>query len=114
MLMKAIHIGIHGAGSVRGPLQLFVSMGFHRKRRNIRFSAETDARSETQQQDAETEYAEDKRPSLVGDEGHRQNDAEHASYRQIGQVGIRPHSYAEPRWILLFQSCAQAQLRERD
>jgi hypothetical protein len=43
-----------GVGPLR-PLQLFVLMGLHRKRRNIRLSAEADACAETQQQDAETD-----------------------------------------------------------
>src|SRR5258708_508481 len=99
---------------VRAPLQLFVSTEFHCKPCNIRWLAETGSRAETQQQDAETTDAEDERRSLIGNESHRQNDAEHPRYRQIGEIRIRPHANAEPRRILPFQSGAQSQLRKCD
>ena len=55
------------------------------------------------QQNAKTDQPEYQRRALIRDEGHRQNDAEHAGDRQIGQVRIRPHADAEPRRILPFQ-----------
>jgi len=36
--------------------------------------------------------AKDERHSLLGDQGHCQNDAEHADDRQVGQVRVGPHA----------------------
>src|SRR5271169_3828672 len=74
-------------------LEFFVAMRLHRHGLEWRRLADQHPHAEREQQDRQTDYAEQQRCVLLRNEGHCDEDAEHAGDRNIGQIRIAPHAH---------------------